>query len=332
MTRTIRCRGRVRRWRAGAALLLACCGSVVARTQPSPAVVASAPPPALLAALRKLDTSAAVRGTLEVTQSTSQGEGAKARRSEAGASVRLAAARGIRLHVPGSELAQARAQLAAQRADPQRTAALADLLAGLGVAQAQRMVDAAADLRLLLQDATLQQRQATLLDGRPATLLRLRIPLRVAKADRDKVKKYRDDLSLWLDAHGVPIAFTRLTFTEIGWFVLNVRTTRSESARLAVVDGRLLVTVLDIAQDASGLGQHGATRTRYRFVARPAARARAARPAVAHSAGAAAARTAGHGRRRSAAALDRRCGRTVRGRACGRATPSPETGASACTS
>ena len=217
----------------------------------------------LRATLARLQGSAPVAGTLTITQQTRDGEGAKARRSEATLTLDVASARGLRIHVPAPVLATAARERAAAQADPERPTPTADLLAAIGSVQVLRMLDVAANLQLSLADAKLLKDTPTTLDGAPAQELTFDLPLRVSKSDRSKVKHYRSTLSLWLSPQGTPLAYITNTDTEAGWLFLDFTMKRNESVRLAVTDGRLIATRLDLDQQTSGLGQHGATRTTY---------------------------------------------------------------------
>ena len=232
----------------------------------SSAVAAPAPaalPDGLDATLQKLAGTAPVTGTLAVNRISVHGKGAKARRSEAGITFDVSAARGITLRVPGGVLAQAEQQIAAHQRDPELPMPTAEMLGDVNVVQAQRMLDPAAVLRAVLIGAKLLQQTSTTLDGVPATLLRFDLPLRATKSERAMVKSYHDELALWLDAHGVPLGYTQNTKTDIGWFLLNADTDRSEQGRFQVVAGRLVTTRLDVQQIAGALGHHGSTTTRY---------------------------------------------------------------------
>ena len=228
-------------------------------TAPTPAAL----PDGLDATLQKLAGTAPVTGTLAVNRISVHGKGAKARRSEAGITFDVSAARGITLRVPGGVLAQAEQQIAAHQRDPELSMPTAEMLGDVNVVQAQRMLDPAAVLRVVLIGAKLLQQTDATLDGVPAILLRFDLPLRATKSERAMVKSYHDELALWLDAHGVPLGYTQNTKTDIGWFLLNADTDRSEQGRFQVVAGRLVTTRLDVQQIASALGHHGSTTTRY---------------------------------------------------------------------
>lgn len=217
----------------------------------------------LRATLARLQGSAPVAGTLAITQHTRDGEGAKAKRSEATLTLDVAAARGLRIRVPAPVLATAARERAAAQADPERPTPTADLLSAIGPVQVLRMLDVAANLQLAVADAKLLKDTPTTLDGAPARELTFDRPLRVSNSDRSKVKHYRSTLSLWLSPQGVPLAYITHTDTEAGWLFLDFNLKRNESVRLAVIDGRLIATRLELDQQTSGLGQHGATRTTY---------------------------------------------------------------------
>ena len=253
---------------------------------PPLAMAAAAPAPAALpdglaATLLKLAGNAPIAGTLVVDQTSVDGEGAKAKHGQASITLDVSAARGIDLHVPGSVLEEADQQIAAHQLDPERSMPTAELLGSVGIVQTQRMLDPAAALRVVLIGARLLQQAPTTLDGAPATLLRFDLPLHASKSERDKIKSYHDELSLWLDAQGVPIAFTRTTKTDLGWFVLNVDTDRSEQGRFQVVDGRLITPRIDTQQHTSALGHHGSTTTRYTLQVTAPAPRRVANPVAA---------------------------------------------------
>ena len=217
----------------------------------------------LRATLARLQGSAPVAGSLTITQHTRDGKGAKARRSEATLTLDVASAKGLRIRVPAPALATAARERTAAQADPERPTPTADLLSAIGSVQVLRMLDVAANLQLSLADAKLLKDTPTTLDGAPAQELTFDLPLRVSKSDRSKVKHYRSTLLLWLSPQGTPLAYITNTDTEAGWLFLDFTMKRNESVRLAVTAGRLIATRLDLDQQTSGLGQHGATRTTY---------------------------------------------------------------------
>ena len=233
----------------------------------------------LRATLARLQDSAPVAGSLTISRQSRDGEGAEARRSGATLTLDVASARGLRIHVPASALATATRERAAAQADPEHPTPTADLLAAIGTVQVMRMLVVAADLQLTLADARLLKDTPTTLDGTPAQELTFDLPLRISKGDRSKVKHYRCTLSLWLSPQGVPLAYISHTDTEAGWLFLDFTLKRSESVRLAVTDGRLIATRLDLDQQTSGLGRHGATRTTYVLDLQPAAAAARTVPA-----------------------------------------------------
>ena len=254
-------------------------------TAPTSAVL----PDGLDATLQKLAGTAPVAGTLAVKRISVHGEGAKAKRSEAGITFDVFAAHGITLRVPGGVLAQAGQQVAAHHRDPELPMPTAEMLGDVNVVQAQRMLDPAAVLRAVLIGAKLLQQTDTTLDGVPATLLRFDLPLRATKSERAMVKSYHAELALWLDARGVPLGYTQRTNSDIGWFLLNADTDRNEQGRFQVVNGHLVTTQLDVQQIASALGQHGSTITRYTLRVKASAPAGSAacapaRPPDCHSA------------------------------------------------
>lgn len=235
----------------------------LAAPAPTPAVPGAALPAGLDATLHELAGSAPLTGTLTIDQTSITGTGAKAKHSTARITFDVSAARGVSLHVPGVVLAQAEQQIAAHQRDPELPTPSADLLGSVDVALAQRMLDPAAVLRSTLIGARLLQQSSTTLDGVPATLLRFDLPLHADKSARDMVKQYHDELSLWLNAQGAPLGFTRSTRTEVGWFLLHADTRRSEQGRFQIIDGRLVITQLDVQQDGSALGHHGSSTTHY---------------------------------------------------------------------
>jgi len=259
---------------------------------PAPAPAASAAtaadavwPAGLEATLQRLAGSAALRGTLTVAKTSVSGSGAKAKRSAARISLEVSAAHGLSLRVPAAVLAEAAQQLAAHQRDPELPTPTADLLGSVGIVQVQRMLDPASELRLVLIGAKLLQQSATTLDGVPATLLRFELPLRATHSERAMVKSYHDELSLWLDASGVPLGYTQNTRTDIGWFLLNADTQRSERGRFQVVDGHLVTTQLDVQQSGSALGHHGDSTTQYSLQpSAPASAAQVGAAAPAHPA------------------------------------------------
>lgn len=252
----------------------------MAAASPAPAAL----PDGLAATLPKLAGNAPVAGTLVVDQTSIDGEGAKAKHSEASITLDVSAVRGVDLHVPGSVLEEANQQITAHQLDPERSMPTAEMLGSVGIVQTQRMLDPAAALRVVLIGARLLQQAPTMLDGAPATLLRFHVSLHWSKSGRDHLKSHHDELSLWLNAQGVPLGFTRASKTDAGILFLSFDSKRSEQGRFQVVDGRLVIAQLEVQQVTSALGHHGSTTTRYMLhVTAPVPR-RAANPVAAASA------------------------------------------------
>jgi len=71
---------------------------------------------------------------------------------------------------------------------------------------AMDLLDAARDLLLVLEGATLVETKVEQFQNKPATLLTLKLRPSLTKKDKKRIKKYDYSAKLWLDTEGWPVA------------------------------------------------------------------------------------------------------------------------------
>lgn len=179
-------------------------------------------------------------------------KGAEAHRSEI--TLRVAASpAGVSVTAPPELLARLRGGTQAVEAE---SSAFDAALREARFDNIEALLNAAPSLIEDLAGATVVRQSSVELDGRPATLLLLKVRPSLSEEDRKHIKAVEAEMSVWIGADGCPLALEATTdvkakfliFTAKGHFV-----THRVYSRLG---DRLIVTSERNESESAGIGQH----------------------------------------------------------------------------
>src|SRR5258706_8827121 len=113
---------------------------------------------------------------------------------------------GLNIHLPPTALAAAEAEAEKKKRDPEVPTPTRTAMVALTVFDVIDALDAAAMLVDSLNGATLLEQKASTRDGKPATLLRIKVKPTLGVARGRFVNEPAVELRVWTDANGVRIA------------------------------------------------------------------------------------------------------------------------------
>ena len=116
-------------------------------------------------------------------------------------------ANGLQFEWRPETLRQAAAE--AQQVDPDAPRPVRRAMGEVSAADISDLLDAAASMQRLLRDARLLSRQATVIDGQPGTLLRLRLQQPLERDLRQYIRHVDATAQVWLDQEGWPVRLHR---------------------------------------------------------------------------------------------------------------------------
>ena len=105
-----------------------------------------------------------------------------------------------------------------------------------------------------LDQATLVSQTAATRDGKPATLLRIKVKPTLAGTSRF-VKEPKIELRVWVDANGIPLAAERDSNYSASFVVVSASNVRKEHWDFAVFGDRLYAAHSDEENRASAVGK-----------------------------------------------------------------------------
>jgi hypothetical protein len=215
----------------------------------------------LRATLVRLPGVAPVRAALELSVAN-RTKGESNRADEGRTRVELAAGpQGLSITYPQPELERAGAEMRAQRANPERASPGRTALREVNVLEAAEYLSFAGPLLARLERATLVEERREPYQGRPASLLVLKLAPALRKEEMAHVKESIYTMKLWLGGDGVPLAAETSLQGKAGILFLNFRNLSHESWEFARAGDRLVVKRHHQEVDASGLGQEFHRRT-----------------------------------------------------------------------
>jgi len=205
-------------------------------------------------ALDRLSPSETVRARVAVSKSETEKEKPKGPARKGEATVEHGPS-GLSLHLdpavlpkPGTKAERKRREETTLRLDP---------------GDALKLLDPAAELRQMLDGATLVSERNEAFEGKPHRTVVFRVAPDVDEEDRKALKRYDDVVTLRLDADGLPVALERSLDLKFSKLLISFTVSARESRRFARVDGRLLTTTATEESQGSGLGQSGGSKTRW---------------------------------------------------------------------
>lgn len=217
----------------------------------------------LRAALHALAPLSSLKATLDVKSTTTRKKvnGGKPVSGEAKIGVQVGD--GLSLHFAPALLHRAHAELtaAATAAVPTPTASL--LKNAVDPTRVVNLVEAGPWLLNAMSGATTASVEATTLFGAPARKLTMTLPQPKSTDSSIKLKNYTDVVSVWLNADGIPIAYSEASGGEGCLVLLCMHAKEQQTATFTMIGGCLVVTSRTTGQKTSGLGQGSDTHNVY---------------------------------------------------------------------
>lgn len=162
---------------------------------------------------------------------------------------------GLTIHVPPGALAAAEAEAEKKKRDPESLTPTRTAMVALTVFDVIDALDAAAMLLDSLNGATLIEQKPSSRDGKPATLLRIKVKPTLAVARGRFVNEPQVELRVWSDANGVPVAAERDSNYSASVLFLKAGNVRKEQWKFAVNGDRLYASHNEQDDQASALGK-----------------------------------------------------------------------------
>lgn len=196
----------------------------------------------LRATLRTLQGRDAIRAEVTVKGSAKDADGTSADACAiATVSVR-ADAKGLDLAFSPKLLDQATRAAAARAANPDLASPINDVLREATPADINDLVGFAPRLPRKIDRATLKESRVDALDGKPAHLVVLALPMRVSSKELDSLKPYEGSMKIWLGDDGTPRAADSAQRYGGRKFLISFSTDRSVSTRLQHIGTRLVTS------------------------------------------------------------------------------------------
>jgi hypothetical protein len=162
---------------------------------------------------------------------------------------------GLNIHVPPTALAAAEAEADKKKRDPETLTPTRTAMVALTVFDVIDALDAAALLLDSLNGATLIEQKASPRDGKPATLLRIKVKPTLAITRGRFVNEPVVELRVWSDANGIPIAAERDSSYSASILFLKAGNVRKERWKFAVIGDRLYASRNEQDDRATALGK-----------------------------------------------------------------------------
>jgi len=164
-------------------------------------------------------------------------------------------ASGFIVRISPKTLAVSAAEAAAQKQNPNAPTPTRTAMVALTVFDIMECVDAGALLRDDLTGATVIDEQRTTVDGKPSTILRVKVKPSFATKSRF-VSEPKIELMIRIGSDGVPISAERISNYSAGVAFVKGENTRTERWTFAVYGDRLYATRNDRNEDATAAGKH----------------------------------------------------------------------------
>lgn len=162
---------------------------------------------------------------------------------------------GLTIHVPPTALAAAEAEAGKKKRDPESLTPTRTAMVALTVFDVIDALDAAEMLLDSLTSATLIEQKPSSRDGKPATLLRIKVKPTLATSRGRFVNEPQVELRLWTDANGVPVAAERDSSYSASVLFVKAGNVRKERWKFAVIGDRLYASLNEQDDQASLLGK-----------------------------------------------------------------------------
>ena len=168
---------------------------------------------------------------------------------------------GLSIHLSPS-LVQALAEEESRNsADPDQPQPLADLQREMSPSHLRHMLSAAETIQVLVSGAASPVTKAAVLDGVSVTEVSMELPAKLPKNQSGNVKDWKDDLTLWLDADGVPVQLEDKVHGKFCKFFFCATFDEDHMASFKVFNGRLIAVKETVEHKQSGFGFDSDTKT-----------------------------------------------------------------------
>ncbi len=162
---------------------------------------------------------------------------------------------GFNIHVPPTALAAAEAEADKKKRDPETLTPTRTAMVALTVFDVIDALDAAAMFLDSLNGATLLEQKASTRDGKPATLLRIKVKPTLAVTRGRFVNEPEVELRIWSDVNGVPVAAERDSNYSASVLFLKAGNVRKEQWKFAILGDRLYASRNEQDDRATALGK-----------------------------------------------------------------------------
>ncbi|MGZ5492769.1 MAG: hypothetical protein ACXW3E_04485 [Thermoanaerobaculia bacterium] len=213
----------------------------------SPAILHADALADLRAALARLPATAPVNGTLDVTSVSTNNEEEKADTGKATVGFDAGDA-GLRILYPRATIVQANQEARGEAIDPEHSTPVRSGLRRVRPIHVAELLDAAASLNVVLQNAQLVQTK-----GR---VIVLKLAPKLSKAANKHMKKLESTLTLKLGEDGVPIAAERTTSIKASMLLISFENAQKESWTYTRSGHRLVATRYEHTEKTDGFGRH----------------------------------------------------------------------------
>lgn len=218
----------------------------------------------LRATLSKLPAPANLNARLTVTSTTTSKNVNGGKPVSGAATIEIQADPGLSLHFAPALLAQGYAESRATQTNADAPTPvltlLRDALQPLHVAD---LIEAGKYLLTATAGATTATAKATTLYGAPVRELTMALPQPKSADSKVKLKDFSDQVSVWLNADGVPVAYSEASSGEGCLLFLCIHANEQQSATFAMIGGCLVMTARTTERKQSGLGRDSDTRSVY---------------------------------------------------------------------
>jgi len=162
---------------------------------------------------------------------------------------------GFTIRVSPKTLQAAEQEAALKKTNPDAPTPTRTAMVALTIFDVMDSLDAASMLLDDLSAATVLDEKSANRNGKPATMLRVKVKPSLATRSR-LVAEPKIELKVWIGSDGVPIAAERVSNFVAGVLFVKGENTRSERWELAVHGDRLYATRNDEENEASAAGKH----------------------------------------------------------------------------
>lgn len=165
---------------------------------------------------------------------------------------------GLQISYPTELLGTIDKETALKKQNPQALTPTTDAMNRFKYAEFSILFNPVRDIEDDLRKATLVKEETVEYQGQASRLLHLQIPLeKLNEEDRKGIKKYQNDLKIWINEQGVPLA-SRSTGKGSGRFALVIGFEfHFDVEKSYITNGdRLLVSKLTSTSDSHGAGMH----------------------------------------------------------------------------